>query len=454
MITTLLLAALLAARAAGLGGASSNAEQGGAFGQAGASNDASGAFIQSGAFRQAGASNVSNVLPRVDAATGAILDIHDGTTIKVGDTFWWYGASYGGCREQADGCASLDVGACGFQLNHTVSAAFSTDLATWTLVRDVLPVAARPAGILFSPWVAFSPATQKYVMWFNILPVADGKGQFDAAYYAVATASAPGGPFETVRANITGLAYSRLPDAPSIFVDDDGSGYVAFTHEDSHVNSVQQLTPDLLGPLPGGGVSAVIGAGNNEGVFMFKRGGTYYVGFGRCCCFCAAGSNVELFAAAAPLGPYTSLGDVIAPAAWGAQTGAVFFTGVDYVLYGDRWQSAPDKIKAHDFSYVAPLVWGTRPVIAGGEFAQAAGDEMVYWVAGAPRAPTVKYMLDPFACEPCAGVDACGSAVAVSAAFLAALPTSATNFSCANNLPNASAPLPLAHQDEVVIRWG
>jgi hypothetical protein len=124
------------------------------------------------------------------------------------------------------------------------------------------------------------------------------------------------------------------------------------------------------------------------------------------------------------------------------------------VLYGDRWQSAPDKIKGHDFSYVAPLVWGTRPVIAGGEFAQAAGDAMVYWVAGAPRAPTVKYMLDPFACEPCAGVDACGSAVAVSAAFLAALPTSATNFSCANNLPNASAPLPLSHQDEVVIRWG
>jgi hypothetical protein len=284
MITTPLLAALLAARAAGLGGASSSSSQGGAFGQGGASNDASGSFVQSGALGQAGASNISNVLPRVDAATGAILDIHDGTTIKVGDTVWWYGASYGGCREQADGCASLDVGACGFQLNHTVSAAFSTDLATWTLVRDVLPVAARPAGILFSPWVAFSPATQKYVMWFNILPVADGKGQFDAAYYAVATADAPGGPFETVRANITGLAYSRLPDAPSIFVDDDGSGYVAFTHEDSHVNSVQQLTPDLLGPLPGGGVSAVIGAGNNEGVFMFKRGGTYYVGFGRCCC--------------------------------------------------------------------------------------------------------------------------------------------------------------------------
>jgi len=26
-------------------------------------------------------------------------------------------------------------------------------------------------------------------------------------------------------------------------------------------------------------------------------------------------------------------------------------------LYGDRWQSAPDQIKAHDFSYWTPLVF-------------------------------------------------------------------------------------------------
>lgn len=113
----------------------------------------------------AGSSNVSNVAPRVDAATGAILDIHDGTTLRVGDLFWWWGASYGGCKEQSSGCASLDVGACGFQLNHTVSAAYSRDLVSWSLVPDVLSVAARPVGIMFSPWVAFSPSTRKFVMW-------------------------------------------------------------------------------------------------------------------------------------------------------------------------------------------------------------------------------------------------------------------------------------------------
>lgn len=278
-----------------------------------------------GGFR--GSSTVSNVLPRRDAATSQILDIHDGVTLRVGDTFWWYGASYGGCVEQRSGCASLDVGACGFNLNHTVSAAFSTDLNSWTLVPDVLAASARPAGIMFSPWVAFSPATGKYVMWYNMLPVEHGQGVFDAAYYAVAQADAPGGPFVTVRVNVSGVAFDRLPDAASIFVDDDGAGYIAFTHEDTHINNVQQLAPDLLGPLPGGKVSAVIGGPNNEGVLMFKRNGTYYVGAGLCCCFCSEGSNVELFAAPGPLGPYTSLGNIISPSAWGAQTGAVFFTG-------------------------------------------------------------------------------------------------------------------------------
>jgi hypothetical protein len=91
------------------------------------------------------------------------------------------------------------------------------------------------------------------------------------------------------------------------------------------------------------------------GIFMFKAAGRYYLGWGQCCCFCAAGSNVELLSAPSPLGPYTSQGSIIAPQQWGAQTGAVWWTGAQWVLYGDRWQSAPDHIKAHDFSYWAAL---------------------------------------------------------------------------------------------------
>jgi hypothetical protein len=129
------------------------------------------------------------------------------------------------------------------------------------------------------------------------------------------------------------------------------------------------------------------------------------------------------------------------------------FAGVDYVLYGDRWQSAPDHIKGHDFSYMAPIVWNSsRPYIGGGEFAKATDNPMIYWVEGAPEKPTIKHMLDPFACEPCAGIDACDNAVTVSDAFLAGLPTSSMNFTCAM-LPNTSAPLPLWHADSVVIDY-
>ena len=307
---------------------------------------------------RAASSIVSNAAPRVDAATGQILDIHDGTTIRVGDTFYWFGASYGGCTEMATGCASIAVGNCGFQLNHTVSLATSTDLVNWTLVGSILPLANRPPGILFGPTVARSSATGAWVLWANILPVVNGSGDFDASFYAAFTSPTPEGPFVLAVANISGLAYTRLPDSPFLFVDDDGRGYVAFTHEDTHINHVQALTPDLLGPaVPGGAVSPQVGPGNNEGVLMFKRGGLYYVGFGACCCFCGEGSNVDLYVADAPLGPYKFAGTAITPAVWGAQTGAVWFTGAQFVLYGDRWQSAPDRIKAHDYSYMTPLAF-------------------------------------------------------------------------------------------------
>jgi len=311
---------------------------------------------------------VSNAAPRRDATTGAILDIHDGTTIRGDDgTFYWYGASYGSCVEQPSGCASVKLGACGFNANHSVSLATSKDLVNWTLQGVVLAEADRPVGIMFSPWVARSAETGLYVLWYNMLPIENGAGVFDAAYYSVATSVSPLGPFKTVVVNVTGIAYQRLPDAPAIFVDDDGAGYIAFTHEDSHVNNIQQLSRDLLGPLPGGSVSPQIGGGNIEGALMFKRNGIYYFGGGECCCFCEGGTDATLWMSPHPLGPYTPAGTLATAAVWGAQTGTVWFTGVDYVLFGDRWQSSPDSLKAHDFSYMAPIAFnadGTVNAIA------------------------------------------------------------------------------------------
>lgn len=308
--------------------------------------------------RPLGTANVSNVKPRVDVVTGNIMDMHDGTTIRINGTFYWYGAGYGPCHELATGCGSGgQVGTCGFQVDHVVNVATSADLVHWTFHGAVLTPENRPNGIMYSPWVAQSPSTKKWVLWVNILPVIDGHGSFQLSRYTVATSDSPLGPFTTAVANVTGLAYTQLPDAPSIFVDDDGRAYIAFTHETTHINHVQELSPDLLGPLPGGKVSDQIGGTNNEGVLMFKREGKYYVGFGQCCCFCAAGADVTLWVADSPLGPYGSPVTVLEPRDWHGQTGTVWFTGQDYVLFGDRWQSAPDHLKAHDFTYMTPLAF-------------------------------------------------------------------------------------------------
>lgn len=304
-------------------------------------------------YSYANIATVSNVKPRVDES-GAILDIHDGNTMKIGDTFYWFGAGYGDCQEMQTGCESVKVGSCGFNLNHTVNLATSQDLVNWQFHGSVLP--ARPDGILFSPWVARSKTTGSYVLWFNLLPVINGQGNFDDSCYVVATSESPFGPFKVVNKNVTGIAYNQLPDAPSIFVDDDGSGYIAFTHEDSHINHVQQLTPDLTSPLPERKLSPQIGPGNLEGILMFKRDELYYVMIGPCCCFCAEGSDVLVYISSSPLGPYEQQQNpLLLASTWHGQTGAVWFTGQDWVIYGDRWQSAPDKIKAHDFSYWAPL---------------------------------------------------------------------------------------------------
>jgi len=296
---------------------------------------------------------VSNTSPHRDQ-NGNIMDIHDGNTIRVGDTFYWYGAGYGDCVEMSSGCASFSVGSCGFNLNHTVNLATSQDLVNWQFHGSILTE--RPEGILFSPWVARSNTTGMFVLWFNLLPVINGQGDFDLSCYVVAASDSPLGPFKIVNKNVTGIAYNSLPDAPSIFVDDNGQAYVAFTHENTHINHVQQLTPDLLGPLPGGKVSPQIGDGNNEGILMFKRHALYYIIFGPCCCFCEEGNDLHLYYSTSPLGPYKEQPNVLITAStWHGQTGSVWFSGVDYVLYGDRWQSAPDKLKAHDFSYWAPL---------------------------------------------------------------------------------------------------
>jgi len=96
---------------------------------------------------------------------------------------------------------------------------------------------------------------------------------------------------------------------------------------------------------------------------MFKRNGIYYAVFGHCCCYCGSGSSVIYYRATNPLGPYTD-GKIVTDSSIQAQQtnimSLISTQGTQYMWQGDRWQSAPDHLKGHDFSYFAPITFDSN----------------------------------------------------------------------------------------------
>jgi len=304
---------------------------------------------------------ISNVKPRADVS-GVIMDIHDGNTLLLDDgLYYYYGASYGLCKEPSgsNGCADAGPGNCGFRMDHNVSLFTSPDLSTWTFRGHIWEMAKSPInGILFCPKVIYNPKTTMFVMWFNwITPDAD----FSGSWYAAATSSSPLGPFTLVNSNISSLAFTNTGDF-NLYLDDDGQGYVIYTAHITHFSvthrmSVERLSSDFTGTVGATGNSGFFGNSFVEAPAFFKRQETYYAVFGTCCCYCQSGSPVYIYTATNPLGPYiqqNNLGGAIPS----QQTNVLPVTtpnGTEYLWQGDRWQSAPDGIKGHDFSYWGPL---------------------------------------------------------------------------------------------------
>jgi hypothetical protein len=190
----------------------------------------------------------------------------------------------------------------------------------------------------------------------------------------------PGGPFE-LRASNVAVKYSPGGDN-TLYVDDDGEAYVAYTSHPTGVRiSVERLTPDFLSSTNQS--SGAFGPQSVEAPAMWKRSGVYYVAFGPTCCYCTKGSDVAVYAADAPLGPYKELGTL---ATWnqtgppgsgtGAQQSYVFATAAGELVWtGTRWGSAPDGLFAHDLQTWLPLVWddaadppAPKPLVWQGSF--------------------------------------------------------------------------------------
>jgi hypothetical protein len=289
-----------------------------------------------------------NDVPRRDVA-GEIIDCHSGVVLKQGSTYFMYGEMYGN---------TTGFGPSPPAIFPKIVTYTSPDLLSWTYQGFALSNwSTAPYGTFFTPWVVFNPSTNLFVMWFNAYLQGCCAGG-----WGVAT-SPDGIHFDIVSLNETG-AYAVV-DCNGLFVDDDGTGYMVYTSEaEDHKVSIEKLTPDfthLAGVNYGLFPDRYV-----EGAVLFKRGASYYVGYGSCCCFCRGGSGWLVYSSSSIAGPWTrqpldvncnitAAGDIcgaygdrvtggITVAAQGIGLSRIPLAagGEALVWHGERWLSAAD----------------------------------------------------------------------------------------------------------------
>jgi len=331
----------------------------------------------------------SNLEPRRDV-NGAIINAHDGQIVHENGTYYWYAAGYAACREfpGLDGCAGCNhrplgpACGCGFEPETSVNLYTSPDLINWTPHGNVLPVHTRPnATSLFSPRALYNSHTNLWVLWYNYVP---------RYSYAVATSASPFGPFTTVDVQ-AGASFrygnsTRIPPFVgvnagvgdfSLFKDDDGTAYMMYSHDPAPDTSggngklsVARLSDDYLRSTwnaqdeTGEQIFMISGF---EAPAMFKRNDVYYALTSAACCSCGGGGTVYVHRADLPLGNYSlqgviSFGSGKDTHTQGQQTTVTTVLGANgskvFLWQGDRWQSAPDGLKAHDYQFWSPLTFG------------------------------------------------------------------------------------------------
>ena len=301
---------------------------------------------------------ISNISPRRDT-DGNILNAHDGNIVLIDGEYHWYSIGYGDCIENP-GCSKSSVNnSCGFMFNHSVTLYTSKDLSSgsWENRGDVLPLSNRPHGIVFATTVVYNKLTDLYVLWANYLP----QQNFQLSRYFVATSKSRFGPFMVVNAHAN---LTRSPEGDSkVFVDDDGQGYIVYTsvQKVGHLLTIEKLTPDFIYSQGDSTPLNPTGCMEAPSIFIDRESGRYFALASECCCFCSEGGDIEVFAADSILGNYSHEGSINPSREIPAQQTYVLplntTTGWQYVWIGDRWGSAPDHLKSHDFTYWGLLNW-------------------------------------------------------------------------------------------------
>lgn len=301
-------------------------------------------------------SQVTNFTPdgrqitRFDALGNAV-DAHDGEIALFNGTYYLYGTSYD----------------CGFEWNNK-SAPFcgfktysSKDLVNWKdegfLFDAQTPLwQSRCDGKTygcFRPHVIFNKKNKNYVLWINVYDNVSG--------YRVFISKSPIGPFievaePKIAVNSTMPAAGLNNGDHDLYIDDDGTGYLAFTDWRTKGSIVvEQLTEDYLSG--NGKASSPVTEGKTEAPALFKRNGIYYITYSDPNCGYCSGTGTSYKTAKSPLGPW-SAGKRISDNSCGGQPSFVSTMKVNsetIYLYGsDLWNNAA-KNEAQANYYWAPL---------------------------------------------------------------------------------------------------
>lgn len=284
---------------------------------------------------------------------GNAVDAHDGEIALFNSTYYLYGTSYD----------------CGFEWNNKTApfcgfkSYSSKDMVTW-----------KDEGFLFNaqnqlwqsrcdgktygcfrPHVIYNKKNKTYVLWINVYDNVSG--------YRVFTSKSSTGPFTEV-AEPKIAVNSNMPAAGlnngdhDLFIDDDGTGYLAITNwRKGGTIVIEQLTDDYLSGT--GKFADSITSGKTEAPALFKRNGIYYVTYSDPNCGYCSGTGTSYKTARSPLGPWSE-GKKISDNSCGGQPSFVSIMKISadtIYLYGsDLWNNAA-KNEAQANFYWAPLTF-------------------------------------------------------------------------------------------------
>ena len=256
---------------------------------------------------------------------GNAIDAHDGEIVQFGDRYFLYGTAYG-CGYVRFATPATPF--CGFRvyesgdLTHWVDRGplFDATSAVWQQRCNSLTLSC------YRPHVVLHPGTGQYILWINAYDVDNG--------YHVLVSDAPTGPFTEV--DLPTLAHPKGGDH-DLFVDDDGTAYIAHTVRPGYGMAVERLDP---GMRTGTGAVVNLGLSKVEAPSLFKRGATYYLTLSDPGCAYCAGTGTTYFTAPSPLGPWTRAGSLSKDSCGGQPADVAMLrsaAGVTYLYQSDRW---------------------------------------------------------------------------------------------------------------------